>query len=385
MAINVTLREKKLKSGKLSLYLDFYPPIFDTKTSKSTRREFLGLHIFEKPRTPFEKRDNSEQKKIAEQILLKRKNELLKPEIYASFELERLKQKELENQCFVQYFKKLANKRKGTNYSSWVSTLKYLEEYTNGYVQFASLNREYLEGFKEFLLNSSSKRSDKTKLSQNTTSSYFNKVKAALKEAHKEGIILNDINKQIEPIKEAETRREFLTIQELNSLIETPCNDNLLKNAALFSALTGLRFSDIKNLTWNEFEFIKGQGYSINYNQQKTKGVEVLPISEQAYKLTEGAENPKDMPQNEQVFKGLTYSAYKNRFLHQWIGAAGITKKITFHNFRHSFATLQLSKGTDIYTISKMLGHKSLKTTQIYAKVVNELKREAAEKIQLDF
>lgn len=385
MAINVTLRKKKLQSGKLSLYLDFYPPIFDTKTGKSTRREFLGLHIFEKPKGLFEKKENDELLKIANSILLKRKTELLKPEVYSAYELERLKQKELSEQCFIQYFRKLTNKKKGTNYSSWVSTLNYLEEYSGGYLQFEHITLEFLEGLKEFLLNTKSKRSDKVKLSQNTASSYFNKIKAALREAYKNGYLIKDINTQVASIKEAEVRRLFLTIEELNSLIKTPCNDMLIKRAALFSALTGLRFSDIKKLTWKELEFINEQGYFINYEQQKTKGVEVLPIGEQAYQLTEGSINPKDMPQNKQVFEGLTYSAYRNKHLHQWLGAAGITKEITFHNFRHSFATLQLSKGTDIYTVSKMLGHKSIKTTQIYGKVVNQLKREATERIQLDF
>ena len=90
------------------------------------------------------------------------------------------------------------------------------------------------------------------------------------------------------------------------------------------------------------------------------------------------------MPQDEPVFEGLKYSAYHNKHLFQWIGAAGITKNITFHSFRHTYATLQLFHGTDIYTVSKMLGHKDLKTTQIYAKIVDDTKRKAANKIKLD-
>ena len=163
-----------------------------------------------------------------------------------------------------------------------------------------------------------------------------------------------------------------------------------MKRAALFSALTGLRFSDIQKMTWGELEYINGQGYFLNFNQKKTNSVEVLPISEQAYSFTGGTENPKDMPQDNPVFEGLKYSAYHNKHLFQWIGAAGITKNITFHCFRHTFAVLQLmprpdgSQGTDIYTVSKMLGHKDLKTTQVYAKIVDEAKRTAADKIKLD-
>ena len=157
-------------------------------------------------------------------------------------------------------------------------------------------------------------------------------------------------------------------------------NNPLLKRAALFSALTGLRFSDIKNLVWGEIHHSVENGYSIQFTQQKTKGVEVLPISEQAYSLMGERKEPSD-----KVFEGLTYSAYENKHLYQWIGAAGITKDITFHCFRHTFATLQLSHGTDIYTVSKMLGHRELKTTQIYAKIIDQTKREAANKIKLDF
>ena len=86
----------------------------------------------------------------------------------------------------------------------------------------------------------------------------------------------------------------------------------------------------------------------------------------------------------EQVFEGLVYSAYQNRHISQWIGAAGITKDITFHCFRHTYATLLLGAGTNIYTISKMLGHKNVKTTQVYAKIMDEAKRKAADNIKLD-
>ena len=136
---------------------------------------------------------------------------------------------------------------------------------------------------------------------------------------------------------------------------------------------------NIKNLVWGEIHHSVENGYSIQFTQQKTKGVEVLPISEQAYSLLGEPKEPTD-----KVFEGLTYSAYENKHLYQWIGAAGITKDITFHCFRHTFATLQLSHGTDIYTVSKMLGHRELKTTQIYAKIVDDTKRKAADKIKLE-
>ena len=379
MATKVKLRQKAISGNRQSLYLDFYPAIPHPETGEPTRREFLGLYIYEKPKTPVDKQHNAETLKIGESIRQKRENFLNKPEIYSQYEKEQLRLKELGEQCFIEYFTKLANKRKASNHDNWVSALNYLEAFTNGKLKFADLNEKFLEDFKEYLLTTKSKKSDKTTLSQNSAVSYFNKVKAALKQAYKDGILQTDLNSKISPIKATETRREYLTIEELNSLVKTPCNNDLLKRAALFSALTGLRFSDIKNLVWGEIHHSVENGYSIQFTQQKTKGVEVLPISEQAYSLL-----GERKERTNKVFEGLTYSAYENKHLYQWIGAAGITKDITFHCFRHTFATLQLSKGTDIYTVSKMLGHRELKTTQIYAKIIDQTKREAADKIKLD-
>lgn len=384
MATKVHLREKKISKGRKSLYLDFYPPIPHPETGEPTRREFLGLYIFEKAKSPIDKHHNIETVKIGESIRQQRENFLNKPEIYSQYEKEQLRLKEQGEQSFVEYFTKLANKRKASNHDNWVSALNYLESFTNGKLKFADLNEKVFEDFKEYLLTTKSNRSNKTTLAQNSAVSYFNKVKAALKQAYKDGLLQYDLNAKIKPIKAEETRRAYLTIEELNKLVKTPCNDLLLKRAALFSSLTGLRFSDIQKMTWKELEYMEGYGYFLNFDQKKTKGVEVLPISAQAYSFTQGTENPKDMPQDKTVFDGLKYSAYNNKHLFQWIGAAGITKDITFHNFRHTFATLQIFNGTDIYTVSKMLGHKDLKTTQIYAKIVDEAKRTAVDKIKLD-
>jgi integrase len=377
--IKVTLRQKKISKGRQSLYLDFYPAVPHPETGEPTRREFLGLYIFEKPKTPIDKQHNIETFKIGESIRQKRENFLNKPEIYSEYEKEQLRKKELGEQCFVEYFKKLANKRKASNHDNWLSALNYIEAFTKGKLKFADLNDKFFEDFKEYLLTTKSNKSSKTTLSQNSAVSYFNKVKATLKQAFKDGILQTDLNAKISPIKAVETRREYLTIEELNKLANTHCNNDLLRRAALFSALTGLRFSDIQKMVWGELEYIEGHGYYLNFIHKKTKEIEYYPISEQAASLLNEKGEPKA-----KVFEGLEYSAYHNKHLFQWIGAAGITKGITFHCFRHTFATLQLFNGTDIYTVSKMLGHKDLKTTQIYAKIVDDTKRKAADKIKLD-
>ena len=378
MAIKVTLRKRPISKGRQSLYLDFYPAIIHPETGQETRREFLKLYILNRPKTPIEKQSNKETMWIADQIRQKRENQVNKPEVYDEFEKEKLKFKQIGQQSFIEYFEKLADKRGGSNRSGWHSSLKYLKSF-NDSLTFADLNEKTANEFKQYLLNTPSNRSKKRKLARNTAVSYFNKFKAALREAYKDGYLQANINENIEPIKEDETQREFLTVDELNKLIETPCNDRLLKNAALFSALTGLRFVDIKNLTWSQIVSFE-DGYYIHFKQQKTGGIEYQPISDQAYQLMGEPGNP-----GEKVFKGLKYSAYQNKHLFQWIGAAGITKNITFHCFRHTFAVLQLANGTDIYTVSKLMGHRDLKTTQVYAKIVDKMKRQAADKIKLNF
>jgi integrase len=380
MSIKVKLRQKAISGNRQSLYLDFYPAIPHPETGKPTRREFLGMYLFDKARNPIDKQHNKETLQLAEQVRQKKENHLNKPEIYTGYEKEQLKIKEQGEKNFVEYFKQLADERKASNFDNWSSAYKYLKTFTKGNLKFTDLNEKFCNDFKAYLLTTKSNRSSKTTLAQNSAVSYFNKLKATMKQAYEDGYLQTDLNAKIECIKQAETQRNFLTIEELNSLVKTDCQNPLLKRAAIFSALTGLRFSDIEKLVWGELEYIEGNGYFIQFKQQKTKGVEMMPISEQAYSLLGERKKPTD-----KVFEGLTYSAYSNKHLYQWIGAAGISKDITFHCFRHTFATLQLSKGTDIYTVSKMLGHRELKTTQIYANIIDQTKREAADKIKLDF
>jgi integrase len=402
MAVKVTLRQKAISKNRQSLYLDFYPAIPHDETGEPTRREFLGLYVSNPVKFKKRKDKNGNEKQIpiydtnikrniiietdvknilqrAEKIRQKREDQINKPEIYTGYEKEQLRLKQQGEQNFVTYFKDLADKRKESNLKNWLSAFKYLAAYTEGNLKFADLNEKFCNEFKEYLLTTKSNKSSKTTLAQNSAVSYFNKVKAALKQAYKDGFLTYDLNAKIEPIRQAETRRNFLTIEELNSLVKTECNNPLLKSAALFSAITGLRFSDIKNLMWGNIEYISNEGYILKITTQKTKSVENIPISEQAYNLLGEPKEP-----TRPVFEGLNYSAYENKHLYQWIGAAGITKDIKFHCFRHTYAVLQLSMGTKITTLQKMLTHKDLKTTMIYAKVLDQTKREASNKINLD-
>lgn len=389
----VTLRFRMLNTRKETLYLDYYPGIQNSKTGKLMRREYLGMYVVplakcngelitNKDGTYKYTEDDNETIRLAEIIRNNRQNELNKAEIYTEAEAEILRAKERSKGDFLQYFLQQANEKKESNHQSWLSALKHLQAYTlksdNSKIKrFCDIDLLWCERFRDYLLSIQSNRSDKVTLSNNTAAAYFIKFKVALKAAYKYGYLSKDINTDLKSIQEKETRREFLTLDELKNLVNTPCTNSILKRAALFSALTGLRHSDIRKLRWGEITENDGK-YTIKYIIQKTSKYDELPISDQAIQLCGDRKNPTDL-----VFDGLVYSAYANKALAQWLGAAGITRNVTFHCFRHTFATLQLANGTQITTIQKMLGHKNIGTTLVYAKTLEEAKREAANKIKI--
>lgn len=357
MGIKVKLRQKAISGNRQSLYLDFYPAVEDSQTGKLTRREFLNRFLFDeveheeqhykdsngkeqvryvpvldkngKPKKlrldPISKQHNIETVQLASQIRMKRENQLNKPEIYTDYEKEQMRIKELGDRDFVIYFCSLADKRKASNYDNWISASKYLKSFTGGSLKFSALSEKLCNDFKDYLLTTSSNKSNSRTLARNSAVSYFNKFKACLRQAFKDGVLQIDLNAKVPAIKPEETKRSYLILEELNSLVKTKCSDPILKTAALFSALTGLRFSDIQKLIWGEVEFCNEQGYSIHFKQKKTKGVEVQPISEQAYKLLgERREN------SSRVFDSLEYSATQNGHLSNWIKAAEIKKENHF-------------------------------------------------------
>ena len=392
--IKVALREKVMKDGRKSLYLDFYPAIKDLTTGKDTRREFLGLYIYTPIKTTAKKaiyhndkviseiweQHNINTLQVAETIKHKRQNEFDKPEIYNDFEKERMKEKEISGRLFAPYFKSLIDKREGSNAEIWKAAFIYFQKFSQD-TTFADITEKFCEDFKDFLLNVSISEKYIQNIKNNSAAVYFAKFKAVLNQAYKEDLLKINISIKVKNIRMKETEKGRLTIDELNALIKTDCKIEDLKNAALFSALTGVRYVDIKKMTWKEIVFVEGKGWYMDYTAQKTQKKDFKNISNDAYNLL-GTRKDNDV----RVFGTLKKdTAYQNEFLKLWILKAGIDKNITFHCFRHTFATLQLESGTDILTLSKMLGHSDLKTTQIYAKVLDDTKRAAADKIKLDF
>jgi integrase len=249
----------------------------------------------------------------------------------------------------------------------------HLKNYAGEIKIFSNIDLQFCNGFKDYL--NSCKKTDGKPLANNSKCSYFAKFRASLNQAVKDKIINGNPAVETGNFKQEDTERQYLTLDEVRLLAQTECRYDVLKRAFLFSCLTGLRWSDCHNLTWKDIQDIPN-GCRVHFKQQKTKGQQYLDINNQARELM--LEQGKA---DERVFKGLAYSDYFNVALQLWVLKAGINKQITFHCARHTFAVLQLTIGTDIYTLSKMLGHKDLKTTQIYAKIIDSKISEAMHKI----
>jgi integrase len=364
---SVTLRRKKLANGNVSLYLDIY---WNGRRSY----EFLKLYLT-KAKTPLEKSINKETLATAEAIKAKRQIELQNNEYGFSshFKLDT---------PFLDYFRKMCKDREDSegNSGNWKSTLRHLENYCDEKTTFKDITADWINGFKDYL-NNADKDTHKVKhntdeyefkpLSQNTKVSYFNKLRACINKAFDDRVLAINPLRGIEGFKQDETERVYLTLDEVKSLTATECRYPVLKRAFLFGCLTGMRKSDIEKMTWKDVQKF-GDFTRVTFKQKKTGGQEYLDISEQAVGYM--GERGKD---NEKVFSGFKYNSYTLVELSKWCMKAGITKDVTFHTSRHTFAVLMLDLGAEIYTVSKLLGHKELKTTQIYSNILDKKKQEA--------
>ncbi len=354
----------------MSLYLDIYPPVPHPVTGKVTRWQFLELYTYRRPKTELEKRHNKETLELATHICANTQLEVQNRR-FAYVPNSKL------DSNFLLFFEALMNKRKGSTLENWKNAIVYFKDFAGEFVSFRQINETFCEEYADYLKQAPALGRWKRPIKRNTQVSYFVKFTYSLKQAFKKKYLYEDIAEMIDGISPAETHREFLFQDELQRLADTPCASEDIRRASLVAALTGLRFSDIKTLLWSEIRGAKGN-YYIQFTQEKTKSADVLPVSDIAVALM-GTRGNWDTP----VFPNLTYSRVRY-VLSDWIRAAKIEKKITFHCFRHTFATLQLARGTDIYVVSKMLGHKRIETTMIYVKIVDELKRNAANTVRLD-
>ncbi|WGQ10830.1 site-specific integrase [Pedobacter gandavensis] len=365
----VKMRMRTIVNNRKSIVLDYSPPIKNPASGKLHRFETLKLYIYDEPADQWEKQHNKETMILARTVCAQRQLDIQNRRF--AFISDAIK-----NSSFIDFFTSETRKKQQSLSDDWSMGLRYFIAFAGHDLMFPELSDYLCEDYKIYLLSGPGISRTGRPIKRNTAVCYYAKLRYVLRIAYKRGIISQDLYSTVKPITPKETHRERLTLEEFQLLAETPADCDLMKRAALFSGLTGLRFSDVSTLKWSEVRGTVGK-YELQFSQEKTDSAEVMPISDQAVFFM-GDQNTD----NVLVFQGLRYSRLRTFFTH-WLTAAGITKNITFHSFRHTFATLQLELGTDIYTVSKMLGHKAFKNTEIYAKIVDKTKRKAADKVML--
>lgn len=320
----------------------------------------------------------------AESVRVLRQQEYDRQGLYSDVEKDMAQRQERGNQDFIEYYKSVIRKNhpgsKQNVLATWERVVEILTQYSKGKpIPFKTINVGWLTDIKYYMLDLDyCGKQDKGKISANTASHYFSVLKAGLKMAYIDDYLPSNIAQKVPGIKVNAGRREALTMDEVKRLINTPCEYDIIRRASIFSILTGIRHSDIKALTWKKLVNVDGT-WRVDFTQEKTNGVEYMPISDDAYSICGERKEPDRC-----VFEGLPDPSWISKPLKKWIESAGITKHITFHCFRHTFATLQLTLGTDIYTVSKMLGHTKVTTTQIYTKIVDSKKIAAANAIKVN-
>ena len=361
----VTLRTRPLKNGMLSYYLDYYPGYRDQETMKTIRHEGLNIYIYANPKNERERNFNATMSEKAEAIRCRRFESIVNDR-YDFFDRHKLKAD------FLEYYRRQFRKHD----QKWEFVYHHFYNFVHGKCTFEEIDIDLCNKFREYLLNAKQLRRD-GHISKNSASGYWSTFRGLLKILYRNRLIKTNINDFLDKIETEDTPKDYLSVEELYKLAETPCKKPILKTAALFSCLTSLRISDILSLQWHEIIDFAAGGKCVHTITQKTKTEDIIPISDEALQLIGYSPEKTGL-----VFKGLKRS-WTQQPMKEWIRKAGITKNITFHSYRRTYATLQGAAGTDIRTIQSNMAHKSITTTQRYMKVVDSNKREASNRISL--
>lgn len=364
----VRIREKKIAGGNISLYLDIY--------QKGLRKkETLKLYLVPEINAAT-KLQNANTRKLAEQIKAQR---ILDIQREGLVDWDKVKKSRMTltkwMDDFVKYNAELSESSMKTKRNTHARIDQYLLHIGKPEFLLKDVDKEFCKGFIAFL-KTCTYNDGKKQLSTTTCRMFVNYFGSSLAKAIRDGLIEQNPFLLLEAKEKPQKRvaeREFLTIEEIKKVMNTPCRYELVKKAFLFSCFTGLRYSDMKALNWSEIhKAADGKTEYIDHIQVKTKDRVTIPLSE---------ETKKWMPKREEgidnIFHNLTItSTTVEVVLKEWMEAAGITKHITYHCSRHTAATMLLTLGASIYVVSKILGHKSIKMTEIYAKIVDKKKLE---------
>lgn len=357
----VRIRFKKLANGSVSVYLAI---------NVNGRRTYDYLKLYLVPET--DQAAKLQNKQTMEAIYAIKAQRILQITNGAAGIKKDLRNKMRLVDWLKIYQDRQVNKGK-RGAKRWVRTMIFvIEGYDGGKdATLADIDHQWLTDFMIYLMNDYVTYK-KTKLTNGTVDNYLRCLKAAFNVAVEEGIMPTNPMLALDRshLKGTTYEREFLSVEEVKKLIDTPCRRPDIKGAFLFSCFCGLRISDVRSLQWKHVVTAGGKMY-LKITQFKTRRPLSIPLSRQALRWMPERGNAEE---DEYIFPPLS----KNMtVLDDWAKEAGINKHVTFHVSRHTFATMELTMGADIYTTSKLLGHTSVATTQIYAKVINSKKEEA--------
>ena len=367
----VRLREKELANGVRSLYLDIY-------VNGKRSYEFLKLYLI--PETnPQAKVQNENTMRAANTIKLNRILEITNNK--AGLKNTSIRAKMLLKD-WMETFRQ-AQEQKGVKDQKLIhNTVHALTAY-NINVAMRDVNRDYIIGLTNFLRNDYRSPRGK-KLKDYSVINYLGCLRNALNMAVREDVIADNPIMKLsaqDKVKAPESQREYLTVEEVQQLEATDSPYPHIKQAFLFACYTGLRCSDVRSITWGKI--VKdGEKYRLHTVMFKTKRPFYIPLSKKAMQwMPERGDKTDD----ELIFENIPVQVNTKLYLQPWLDKAGITKPITFHCSRHTFGTMMLTLGADIYTTSKLMGHTKVEVTQIYAKIINKKKDDAVSLIDQAF
>lgn len=358
----VRLRAKRLSNGCESLYLDIY---YDGNRSY----EFLKMYLLPEI-NQLTKDQNKATYTAAEAIKAQRVIDLNNQK--AGIRIKH-KEKDITLREWLDQYLLLQEKKGIKSPMKFRCVANIISQYeANGNLKLKYIDKKWAKGFVEWLQKKYHKKNGK-RLELSTILFYETQVAAIFNSAVRNEFLNENPFKRLSPeerVKKPEITREFLTPEELKRMIKTECRIQIVKQAFLFSCYCGLRISDILRLKHENIIF--GQGNPmIVITMQKTSRPIYIPLSKKAMEWL------PEKRKGEKVFEGLPALPTINRAIRKWSREAGIGKHVTFHTSRHTFGTLMITAGADLYTTSKLMGHTDVRTTQIYAKIVDSKKVEA--------